>query len=191
MATVLDVSLLQFFNPVLAVLFVFSLVYAVLQKTKAVTDTVAINAIIAVMIAFLVLVSETIVTMITFMIPWFGIMIIFLVLMLLLFQIFGAKDSDFSAAVKHPAVIWSILAIAAVIFLASLGQVIPEDIVQLTGGETTTTTVTTGDLSTSSGGFSQNLVGILFNQKVIGLVVVFLIAVFAIAFLSGSTIPLK
>ena len=161
----------------------------VLQKTKAVTDTVAINAIIAVMIAFLVLISDTIITMITFMIPWFAIMIIFLVLMLLLFQIFGAKDSDFSAAVKHPAVMWMVIAISAVIFLASLGQVIPEDIVQLTGGETTT--VSTGDLSTSGGGFSQNLIGILFNQKVIGLVIVFLVAVFAIAFLSGNTIPIK
>jgi len=176
MATVLDLGLLQMFEPIFAVLFVFALMFAILQKTKALTEAVGINGTIAVVIAFMVLMSQTLVSIINFMIPWFTVVIIFFVLLLLVFQVFGAKDADFESAIKDKGLIWTIIGIGLVILLAAIGSVIPEDI-----GPNLAT-----DSTVSDGGFSSNLTDVLFNPKIIGIIVIFLVAIFAVVFLSGT-----
>jgi hypothetical protein len=177
MATVLDLGLLQMFEPIFAVLFVFALMFAILQKTKALTEAVGINGIIAVVIAFMVLMSQTLVSIINFMIPWFTVVIIFFVLLLLVFQVFGAKDADFASAVKDKGLMWTIIGIGIVILLAAVGSVVPEDIgPNLVGG----------DVSADDDSFSSNLTDILFNPKIIGIIVIFLVAIFAVIFLSGT-----
>ena len=176
MATVLDLGLLQMFEPIFAVLFVFALMLAILQKTKALTESVGINGLIAVVIAFMVLMSETLVSMINFMIPWFTVAIIFFVLLLLVFQVFGAKDADFASAVKDKGLMWTLIGVGLVILLAAIGSVIPEDIGPNLASDNTVT----------EGSFSANLTETLFNPKVIGIIVIFLVAMFAVIFLSGT-----
>jgi hypothetical protein len=178
MATVLDLGLLQMFEPIFAVLFVFSLMFAILQKTKALTESVGINGVISVVIAFMVLMSQTMVDIISFMIPWFTIVIIFFVLLLLVFQVFGAKDADFASAIKDKGLMWTIIGVGFVILLAAVGSVIPDDIGPNLAGDSS---VGDGD-----GGFSSNLTDILFNPKIIGIIVIFLVAIFAVVFLSGT-----
>ena len=166
------------FEPIFAVLFVFALMFAILQKTKALTESVGINGLIAVVMAFMVLLSETLVAIINFMIPWFTVAIIFFVLLLLVFQVFGAKDADFSSAVKEKGLMWTLIGVGLVILLAAIGSVIPEDVgPNLDGGNT---------VDADDGTFSSNLMDILFNPKVIGIIVIFLVAIFAVIFLSGS-----
>ena len=80
MVTVLDVGLIQAFDIIFPVLLVFALVFAVLQKTKVIGDSVGINSIIAVAVAFMVMLSDTLVQMISFMVPWFVVVIIFFIL---------------------------------------------------------------------------------------------------------------
>jgi hypothetical protein len=180
MVTILDIGLLQTFEPIFAVLFVFTIMLAILQKTKALSEAFGINGIISAVIGIMVLMSSTLVSIITFMIPWFTVVIIFFVLLLLVFQVFGAKDADFASAVKDKGLMWTIIGVGVVILLAAVGSVIPEDIgPNLAGGD-----VTSG--STSSSGFSSNLTDILFNPKIIGIIVIFLVAIFAIVFLSGG-----
>ena len=167
------------FEPIFAVLFVFALMFAILQKTKALTEAVGINGLVSVVIAFMVLMSQTLVKIINFMIPWFTVVIIFFVLLLLVFQVFGAKDADFASAIKDKGLMWTIIGIGLVILLAAIGSVIPEDIgPNLAGGDTVATD--------GSGGFSANLTNVLFNPKVIGIIVIFLVAIFAVVFLSGT-----
>jgi hypothetical protein len=176
MATVLDLGLLQMFEPIFAVLFVFTLMFAILQKTKALTENVGINGLISVVIAFMVLMSPSLVSIINFMIPWFTVVIIFFVLMLLVFQVFGAKDADFASAVKDKGLMWGIIGIGLIILFAAIGSVIPENF-----GPNLETAESAGD-----DGFSANLMDVLFNPKVIGIIVIFLVAIFAVIFLSGS-----
>jgi hypothetical protein len=91
MASFLDLGLIQYFSAIFPVLLVFAVVYALLQKTKAVGGTPTINALIAIVAGFLILLSEKAIAVVNFIIPWFAVVIIFFVLMILVFYTFGLK----------------------------------------------------------------------------------------------------
>lgn len=186
MATVLDLGLIQTFDVIFPVLLVFALVFAVLQKTKVVGESVGINSVIAVVIAFMVLLSDTLVQMINFMVPWFVVVIIFFILLILVFQIFGAKEADLASAVKDKAVYWTIIGIGIVILLAAFGNVLGQSFTEQAfqaGGGNVTASDGTGVASTS---FEGSVTATLFHPKVLGMVIMFAIAIFAVAFLSGG-----
>ncbi len=184
MATILDVGIIQYFDVIFAMLLVFALVYAVLLKTGALGESKAMIALVAVVFAFMVLLSRNIVEMIKFMIPWFAIAIVFIVLVLLIFQIFGAGDKDIMGALKKDTTIgWAIVGIALVIFIAAGANVYGQKLVEAGSG----TTVVNGTVSSNvaSGNFELNIYATLFNPKVLGMLVLFAIAIFAVALLSS------
>ncbi len=192
MATVLDLSLLQTFDFIFPFIFVWALIFAILQKTGATGKAVGIDAIIATVIGFMSIMSRGIIDMINFMIPWFAVTIIFFVLLLLLFQLFGAKEGDiFNALKSDKSITWIILGIGLVIIFAALGNVFGQSFTeQAFDGETATTITANGTIGTTTGvatpNFQTNITGILANPKVLGMIILFAIAVFAIALLSGS-----
>ncbi len=120
MATVLDLSLLQTFDFIFPFIFVWALIFAILQKTGATGKAIGIDAIIATVIGFMSIMSRGIIDVINFMIPWFAVTIIFFVLLLLLFQLFGAKEKDiFDALRSDKSITWVILGIGLVIIFAA------------------------------------------------------------------------
>src|SRR3989344_8994100 len=124
MATVLDLSLLQNFSFIFPFIFVWAIVFAILQKTKATGAALGIDAVIATVVAFMSILSPEIILMINFMIPWFAIAIIFFILLLLLFRIFGAEEKHIlSALTSDKSVLWVILGIGLVIVFAAFGNV--------------------------------------------------------------------
>ena len=185
MATVFDISLLQSFDVVFAALFVFALVYAILHKTKALGDSLAINAIVAVAISFLVLLSDTIVKMLKFIIPWFAITIIFFVLLLLIFMIFGAEKGDILTRLKADTTIsWVIIGIGIVIMVAAFANVLGQKFTEASFQQGAAVNATTGGVA--SGNFQQNITATLFHPKVLALIVLFVIAIFAVALLTSG-----
>jgi len=187
MVTVLDVGLLGVFDIIFPVLLVFAILFSVLQKTAAITKNVSVNAIIAVSIAFLVLLSQTIIDMIKFMMPWFAVLILFLVLLLMVFKVFGAQDSDFWNAVKKDSTIsWAILGIVVLIFVGAIGTTLGPSFLPATTGEIINTSTTIASGSVASGNFDQNIMATFFNPKILGLVVIFGVAIFAVLMLSGK-----
>jgi len=123
MATILDLGLLGYFKAVFSFILVWALVFALLQKTKALGDKVGLNVLVAVAVAFLVSLSENVVSVIHFMIPWFTIAIIFFVLLILIFQIFGASEKDiFGYISKDKAVGWVIIGVVIMIAFASFAS---------------------------------------------------------------------
>ncbi|MBS3170101.1 hypothetical protein J4210_06480 [Candidatus Woesearchaeota archaeon] len=185
MATVLDVGLLQAFDFVFPFIFIWAIVYAVLQKTKATGGSVGIDSIIATVTAFMSILSPAITQIINFMIPWFAVVIIFFLLLLLVFRTFGAKDEHIlSALTTDKSVLWVILGIGLVIIFAAFSNVFGQSYTeQAFQGEGAMVNATTGVATTS---FETNVAGILSNPKVLGVIILFAIAVFAIALLSGS-----
>ncbi len=182
MATILDVSLLQSFDVIFPVLFIFALVYAMLHKFNIGGNSPVIHAIIAVMTAFMAILSRSVVELINFIIPWFAIAIIFFVLVLLIFYIFGASDSDIKQYMANNASVgWVIVGVAIVIIVAGFGNVFGQQLTEAAfqqGGE-----VNVSSSSVSSGNFEQNISAILFHPKVLGLAILFVIAIFAVALL--------
>ena len=184
MATFLDVGLLNYFSSIYPFLFVLVLVYALLQKTKALGDSIGTNATIAVAAALMTMLSQTLIDVINFMIPWFVVMIIFLVLVILVFQIFGAKESDLTSAMKDKSVYWTLIGIALVIMVAAFGKVLGQSLTEASfqTGENAVN-VTEGGVATPS--FESNIYATLFHPKVLGLIIMFAVAIFAVAFLSA------
>lgn len=186
MATVLDISLLQNFSFIFPFIFIWALVFAVLQKTQATGKSVGIDAIIATVVAFMSILSPEIIQMINFMIPWFAIAIIFFILLLLLFRLFGAEEKHIFEALKSDkSIIWVLLGIGLVIVFAAFGNVFGQSFTEqaFQGEGTTAVNATTG---TATASFQTNITSILANPKVLGMIILFAIAVFAIALLSGS-----
>jgi hypothetical protein len=185
MATFLDIGLLQEFSVIFPILLVFSLVFALLQRVKPLGDSMGINAVIAVTAAFMVLLSETLTQMINFMVPWFVVVFIFFLLLLLIFQIFGATEADFHTVVKDKAVYWAVIGIALVILMAAIGQVLGQSIGPYLDEEGNSNTTISGGSDVATGDFETNVTATLFHPKVLGLMIIFAVAIFAIAFLGS------
>ncbi len=183
MVTVLDIGLLKAFDIVFAFLFVWAIVFAVLQKFKVVGEAVAINALIAVAVAFMVAVSGKAVEIINNMIPWFAVAIIFFILLLLVFMIFGLKESDLGNVVKDKGVYWTLIGVGLMIIAASIGASFGQEFLEL-GSATSNATVSGGSGSTETGSFQQNILATLFHPKIVGMIVLFSIAIMAVALLT-------
>ena len=186
MVTVLDVGLLKSFDVIFAAILVFALVFALLRKTKAFGASLSVDAIIAVAASFLVLISEKVVSIINFMIPWFVVAFIFIMLLLLIFQIFGMKEKDISNYLRNDKGLgWLLFAVGLVIFVAAVANTLGQETLEATQGpQNLTAAEVTGD--TATGNFQSNIMQIIFNPKVLGLVVLLGIMIFAIALLTGS-----
>lgn len=187
MATLLDIGLLQAFDIIFPFILVFALVYALLQKTKVIGETIAVNAIIAGATAFLVLLSENALEIIKFIIPWFAVAVIFFVLLLLIFYVFGAKEADiFSAMKADKAIIWVILGVAIVIIMAGFGHVLGQSIGPYLDEQGNVTTIDDVKAGVATGSFQQNITATLFHPKVLGLFILFGVMIFAVALLTGE-----
>jgi len=120
------------------------------------------------------------------MIPWFVIVFIFFILMLLIFQIFGASEKDIFSYLKgDKSISWVIIGISLIILFAAIGNVFGQSIgpyLDEAGNET----VIGGEASVATGSFEQNIFATMFHPKVLGFGVIFIIMIFAIALLTGS-----
>ncbi len=203
MATILDLGLIQSFDIVYAWLFVFAVTWAILEKTQAVgKDAKLINAIIAFAMATMFMLSSTAVAVINYIIPWFVVAIIFFLLMLLIFQMFGADGEIIKKAMQDKSLYWTIIGIGLVIIVAGFGNVLGQSLLDQSQGVNTNTNNYQGSTYTNSDqnysntnvngqtvsqntNFNNNIYATLFHPKVLAMLVLFGIAIFAIALLTG------
>ena len=184
MATILDVSLLQSVDVIFPFIFVWALIFALLQKTKFLGVSPAINGLLAAVVGFTVLLFRTVVDIINFMIPWFTVAIIFFVLLILVFQTFGLKDADLATAAKDKAVYWTLIGIAIIIAGAAFSSVFGQMMLEQSAGATDGGETTLEEGGVATGSFEKNIFSTLFHPKVLGLIVLFGIAIFAVALLT-------
>ena len=182
MATILDVSLLQSFDIIFAPLLVFAIFFAILQKTKGLSSAPGINALIAALAAFFILLSDTAVQMVNFMVPWFAVAIIFLFLMILIFMMFGADAKSIKGVISGEAgesLRWVIIGVGLLIIIAAFGNVLGQKF--LVEGAPS---VSGANVTVAGGDFEQNVQATLFHPKIIGLLVLFGVLIFAVALLT-------
>ncbi len=181
MATVLDLGFLKVFDVVFAFVLLWSIVFAILQKTKAVSEQMGINAVIAAAVGFLAVLSRKLVEVLVFAVPWFAVAIIFLVLIILIFQIFGV--TDVSGAVKDKTVQWSLIGVGLLIIGASFANVFGQSLLQDVAGAQAAPAEGAGGTGTTVS-YQQNLFATIFHPKVLGAIVLFIVAIFAVVLLS-------
>ena len=95
MATFLDVSLLSFLLPVFIFIFVFCIIYAILNKTKIFGDNMgALNLLASVCIAAVSIFIGSITKAVVEIIPWFAFVAIVLILIFMIFMFFGTSEKE-------------------------------------------------------------------------------------------------
>jgi hypothetical protein len=186
MATVLDLGLIRAFDVIFPVILVWALVFALLQKSKAISENPSINAIIAVAAAFMILLSDAAIDIINFIMPWFTVAIIFFTLLLLIFYVFGLKDDQLSAVVSDKGVYWTLIGVGIIIILAALGNVFGQELTEQSFVDSDGNTINIDrDAGVATGNHEQNLVNTLFHPSVLALMLLFGIAIFTTFLLTG------
>ena len=124
MASILqDLGFLQFFLPVFTFLFIYVLVYAVLDKFKLMGENKWLKVIAAFSIALLFLFNEGTLKFVEFVTPWFVVLVIIALFILSLFIFMGVKQENLSATIENPTVYWTVIVIIIILLLAAIGSV--------------------------------------------------------------------
>jgi len=188
MATFLETGLLNYFSIIFPALLVFVLVFALLQKIKILGESKSINALVAIALGFIVLLSESILSIINFAAPWFVVFFIFMVLLLVVFKLMGASDENIASVIRTDKVVqWVILAISLIIVVSALGHVYGQRLLPYTTEEVNVTE--DGEIvSTATTSFKTNVAAVFFHPKVLGLVFLFLVAMFTIALITKEAV---
>ncbi|MBW2963651.1 hypothetical protein KY306_02665 [Candidatus Woesearchaeota archaeon] len=183
MVTFLDIGLLNYFSIIFPALLIFAIVFAILTMTKILGGNKIIDALVAVSLGFLALLSEDVVGVINYMAPWFVLVFVFVILLVLIYRTLGATEKDVGDFIRTDRPVkWAIFSIGIIIFLAALGNVVGEKIGPYLGeGSNVTTEEIQAGVATGS--WSQNVGATLFHPKILGMLLIILIAVFTIALL--------
>lgn len=187
MATFLDIGILSQAQLVFAFVLVWVMTYSILSYTKAFNLDNHLRALIAIFVALITLISPQVLQVITIIVPWFVLMFIFITFVLLAIMIFGVSNKDIADMMAKGAegsgntIRYWIIIIGSIILIAALGYVFFQD--EGGVGQTQTTidpatgVVAEGDVGTQGQGA---LFATLFHPRVLGLVFVMLLGLFAV-----------
>jgi hypothetical protein len=182
-------GLLGQFSFIFIFLLVFAILYGLLVYINPLKDEKrGIYAIFSFVVAILVSITSSAVTFIRTMTVWFFVLGLFLFLIIFVFGIFGVKEGQWQKVVQKSDVYTWIIIIAIIIVLFSLGSAFGQKLLEKQSGNevgadgqpvVTTTTV-------QPGSFADNVLQTFTSPKVLGLVLVFAISLFAILFLTKT-----
>jgi len=175
--------LLPYFSDLFSVLLVFVVLYAILEVTKVLGgDSRGINSIVALCLALMLLLSKDMMSVVKIMTPWFVLLFIFIMFLLISFRWMGVSESAITSTMS----VWKtphyfLLAAGIIIFIAAIGSVYGNSLLPYTsqGG------------NVSDNQFTQNIGATFFNVKILGLVFLFMVGVFTILLLAGGPMVKK
>ncbi len=172
MATVLDLGILEFFKPVFTFGLVFAIVFAILDKFKLLGENKLAKLFIAFCIGILFLFSADAVEFINFVSPWFAVFIIMTLFLLTTFLFMGVEEKNLVTAVEDPRVYWPVLVIGIILFLVALTQVFGSKF----------------NVNAPGGQVSEGIRAIV-HPRVLGAIILLLIASLSIKFISETVAP--
>ncbi len=171
MATFLNALLLSRFNGLIVFLFVFTIVYAVLQKGNLLKNK-NLDALIAFTFAFLSVLNPNIVKFIMYLVPWFFVVILVTLFLIIGFMLMGLEESKMKLALGS----WGPFHTT---FIGFVGFVIIIVLFEIYGGK--------GSSAAGHGG-AVSTVQVLVQPQVMALIFVFLTAAMAVFFLTSGPV---
>lgn len=173
-----------------------------------------INAIIAFAFAVLSISSKGVLTMVSFMTPWFFVAIFIGFFIIFILMMFGLKPEELKAGASSEFRIWPII-IAITILLFGLGASFGQETLDATGNPSNAVSNDNGNVSsttdnvisdsntgnagstsngptgnpqdTSTGDFGNNFLNTIINPSVLGMILLLLVAAFALFFLTKDS----
>jgi len=186
----IDITFLQYFSPIFVFVLVFVIVYAMLRFTKFMGENKILQSLISFFVAIIFLFSSSATTVVVVLAPWFTVFFIFIVFLLMAYKLFGATDDQIRNVLANVhAVHYTVLIVGIIILLFALGAGFGQELLGFTQGGDTAAATDVGDGSTGSSSYTQNLVATLFNTRVLGMVLILIIAAFTIRSMSASLRP--
>ncbi len=165
MATFLDVTGLQHFSSIFVFLFVWIVVYAVLLWTRMLGENKLVHALIGLLLAVFVLLSETATSIVADVAPFLAVVFLFIVLISVAAKMLGGDIESF------PALKGVLIVFIVIIVVVAAGIKIRENVDVPSEKQT--------DLSKT--------VNLIFHPTFLGTILIFAIAVFTIALLAGRS----
>lgn len=174
MATPLDIGLFQSFSSLFPFLFVLVITWAVMMRVEILKVNKAFAAMIAVLFALVTLVSPIAIKTINLMAPWFVLLFLAIVLVMIVYQTFGVTQTTILTVLQGtyaPEFAWVMIVIVGAIIAGSLFTVLSEEKVEFRAGAN----VTAEQMTPMQWGLQ-----VLTHPKVLGFIAVMLIAMFTI-----------
>ncbi len=189
MATPLDLGLFQHFQIIFPFLLVFAIVYGVLSYTKIFGENRLVYGLLAVFLGLVATFSTIARETINIMAPWFIILFFFLVFLLVAFRIFGVSEGSITSFImsgKSNIGLW-ITAFGLIVFFGSIATVISnQGGIGVTPANASATLAEGAEQGTAANQQTQ-FWATLVNPKVLGFILIMLIATFAVTFIAKGT----
>lgn len=184
MASLLDVSLLSYFQNIFVILFVFVASYIALLIWKPFGDEInkGIAALLAMTMALIFFFSPQAVEVVRSTIPWYVVMMIVLMFVVIVTRSFGVEAMPASLMRSMPT--W-ILIIGIIIFVINVSLQLGQSAGPYLGNSTINPDNVQGggEADVGSGSFSTNFSATLFHPKVLAMLLVLVIFLFAVLFI--------
>jgi len=193
MATFMDIGILSEFSIFFVFLFVFTIIFSILEYANPFgKDKKGLHGLIAISVSILLVISKAAVLVIQTMTPWFMILFLFIVLLLMAVRIFGVSESDTMSIIKDTIVYPYVIVIAVIImisaFSSAFGQILLEKGTGIKGEEEGSNgVILPGDIeggSTKTTSFGDNVLNTLFHPKVLGVLALLILATFTLTLLT-------
>ncbi len=174
MADFLDMLFLERFSMIFAFLLIFVIVYAILNTIGFFKDNKSLNAFIAFLIAFFTMLSPKLLAIVKIITPWLFFMLFIAFFIIVSFKFLGTPEESFTKLLsKWSAVHSTLLGFLAFIVLIAFSQVYGDYFLQQSSAT---------NLENAS--VTQTAISVVFQPKMLGLGVIFLIAAFAMMWLT-------
>jgi len=208
MATFIDLGFMYGLSPIFVFLMTFAIVYVLLQGVKILGTSKSMHAIIAFVSGIFVAMSSNITKIIMSVIPWFALIMFFLILLVLGFGAMGAGKEELlntlgSSDSPGSILFWAVVVIALIILGGAIADVYGQKQLEITdpdasvspssnvsassGSSMNSNAVDTGSLKTDTGDFGTNLGNALYHPRMLGFILVMLIGVLTVAMLTKSS----
>jgi len=192
MATVIETGLVSFFSPLLVFLFVYAIVFAILEKTKLLGDKMSINAVVAFVFGLMFIMVRQAREVLTTSIPWILLIFALLVLIFMIFMFAGVSEEEMvKPFLASGPMAWVIGIAIALIFVVALGQVFGDQVrsIYIGGAGANVTEAATAVTSSGSLGLAQEIGKIIFHPNILALILILVISALAVKFISQQTRP--
>ncbi|NIA04006.1 MAG: hypothetical protein GWP09_01510 [Nitrospiraceae bacterium] len=195
MANVLDLSVVNYFNPLFVFLFVFVITYALLEKTQVFgKGKSSLNALLAFTVAIVFIFSEQASQIVVGIIPGIVLITVVFFFIILLIAFLGIDNKSLITVMGGKyASWWIIIAVLAIVGIVASTIYGPQLVSVGTGSSPVNTNSTMGSTnytnvtSTTTGdnSFYDNLKNTLFNSKFVAMIVLLVLAAFTIKLLAS------
>ncbi len=175
MATILDIGMLEYFTPVFVFLFVFALLYAILDKTGLLGESKAWKSLVSFTLAMMFVLTQDLMRLVSIMTPWFLILVIAALFIMLFFMFVGVKNETISGVFGEKVVVWVVLILLLLIFIYAMTQVYGSDIHNIYGEEG----------AEAEEGLNLAIGQILFHPKMLGVIFILIVAAIAIRMIAS------